>query len=264
MAVWYPTFTASGFDSATTWGHTLLQRLHPGWLLGSALGGLHGGVEPALTAILIAWLGLGWWQSRESGEPGRRVDRDLALAGLLFLAAAFALPSVHQHTIFFASRWVPIAAVLLVLACPPPRLRPFLELGFPLLLVAGLSAATTATWIAFEDEELDGFPEALARLPAEPRVLGLDFVRTSERIRDFPYYHLYAYAQVLRGGELNRPFANEASSLVVYRDLPRGPTASTGGLRRSAGPTSSTSTTSSSTAGRSTRRCSSPTSGCGR
>jgi len=225
VAVWYPVFTAAGFDSETTWGPTFLQRFHPGWWINSAFGGLRGNVETMLLCVLIAWLVLG---ALPLGRRRRRpypslahIDRWLAIAGGLFLAAAFILPSVQQHTIFFASRWVPIAAVLLTLALPPPRLRPALQLGFPLLLVASLTAATTATWLAFEDEELDGFHQALARLPQGGRLLGLDFVHDGGKIQGFPYYHLYAYGQALRGVELNRTFANQASSLVVYEDIPR-------------------------------------------
>lgn len=40
IAVWYPTFTAGGFDSPTTWGHSFFERLHPGWILNSVFGGL--------------------------------------------------------------------------------------------------------------------------------------------------------------------------------------------------------------------------------
>lgn len=229
VAVWYPTFTAGGFDSETTWGRSPLGRLHPGWLLNSAFGGLHGGAETAVAVAVLLWLALGAWPRRRGyesegdadGEPERRVDGGLLAAGLFFLLLALVLPGVHQHTIFFASRWLPVAAALLVLAVPAPPLRPALRLAFPLLLVAALSAATTAAWIGFERAELAGLHRALDRLTAEGRLLGLDFVRTSERIRGYPYYHLYAYGQVLRGVDLARTFADEASSLVVHRDLPR-------------------------------------------
>ena len=225
VALWYPTFTASGFDSVTTWG-SLTERLHPLWWTNSVLGGLRGPVESALLAALLSWSVLGLWQSRVPGQsqnkmPGDCPDAWLATAGAGFLAAAWTLPSVQQHTIFFASRWFPVAVVLLVLACPSPRLRPALRFAFPWLLVASLSFATTATWIAFESEELDGLVESLAHLPPGQRLLGLDFQRASERIQGFPFYHLYAYGQALRGGQLATPFANQASSLVVYEDIPR-------------------------------------------
>ncbi len=89
------------------------------------------------------------------------------------------------------------------------------------LLLITLTTATAAAWRAFERQELAGLEASLAAIEGPAKVLGLDFVRTSPRIDGFPYYHLFAYAQVLGGGTLNRSFADDASSLVVFRDLPR-------------------------------------------
>ena len=194
------------------------MRLHPGWLVGSAFGGLQGYVESLLALAVVGWLLLGLWQNRS--RLAQASDRRLLLAGVGFALAALLLPEVHRHTIFFASRWTAPAAVFAVLALPPPRLRPLAEGAVAWLLFAALIAATANRWIGFEREELAGLEQCLAELPPGQRVLGLDLVRTSPRIRGFPYYHLYAWAQVLHGGELNRSFADEGSSLVVFRDLP--------------------------------------------
>ncbi len=188
-------------------------------MLSAAFGGLQGRLEPIVALAVVGWLTAGLWQHRAALAAAG--DRRLALAGVLFLLAALALPGVHRHTILFASRWIPPAAVFLVLACPPPRLNAGLRHAVPWLLVVTLAGATSAAWMGFEQEELDGLEECLAALPPEQRILGLALIRTSPRIRGFPYYHLFAYAQVLRGGELNRSFADEASSLVVFRDLPK-------------------------------------------
>ena len=214
--VWYPQLERSGFVSDTVWGRSPLGRLHPEWHLNSALGGLEGNVEPVLAAVVAGWLLFGLIQSH-----GRGVHRSLLLAGAMFVAAALCLPAVIQSTIFFASRWLPMGVVLLVLACPQPRLRPVLRTAVPYVVLASLSAAAASTWIEFEDRELDGLHESLAAVTPGERVLGLDFVRTSQRIKGYPFYHLYAYAQVLYGNELARPFTNLGSSLVVFRDLPR-------------------------------------------
>ncbi len=213
---WYPHLGRSGFVSDTFWGRSPLGRLHPQWHLNSAFGGLEGGAEPALALAVLGWLVLGLIQAR-----GRGIHRGLLAAGAMFTAAALCLPGVIQNTIFFASRWLPIGAVLIVLACPQPRLRPALKMAVPYVVLACLAAATTAAWIGFDRQELDGLHESLAAVPPGERLLGLDFVRTSERIKGFPYYHLYAYAQVMHGGELAHSFANLGSSLVVFRDLPR-------------------------------------------
>lgn len=219
VAFWYPRFAASGFDSATVYGHPPWQRLHPDWLVGTALGGLRGPVPGLVLLAVAGWLALALWQGRE--RLASTIERPLLAAGLGFLLAALLLPGVRQHTIFFASRWLPVAAVFLVLALPAPRLRPVLRRTLPLLVLGALSLATANAWRDFERDELAGFHRALEALPAAPRLLGLDFVRQSPRIRDYPYYHLYAYGQVLRGGTLNRSFADQASSLVVFRQLPK-------------------------------------------
>ncbi len=216
---WYPHLGRSGFVSDTFWGRSPLGRLHPEWHLNSTFGGLEGSAEPILALAILCWLVLGLIQTR-----GRGVHRGLLAAGAMFVVAALCLPGVIQNTIFFASRWLPMGAVMIALACPQPQIRgvrPALRAVVPYVVLACLTAATAAAWIGFEVEELDGLHEALAVVPPGERLLGLDFERTSERIKGFPYYHLYAWAQVMHGGELAHSFANLGSSLVVFRDLPR-------------------------------------------
>lgn len=224
-ALWYPRLASRGFDSQTFWAFD--QRWHAGWWVNSAFGGLQGPTESWLAAGVGIWLCLGLlalWRRRRQGiapEPGDSLDRRLlAIAGGGFLAAML-LPAVHQNTVFFASRWLPMAVVFLVLAVPPPPLQPWLRRALPVFLFATLSVATTDAWLTFDRQELDGLHDALSLIEAPATVLGLDFVRTSESIQGFPYYHLYAWSQALHGGEVARSFANEASSLVVYTDLPR-------------------------------------------
>jgi catechol 2,3-dioxygenase-like lactoylglutathione lyase family enzyme len=218
-AVWYFDFTASGMDERTFWGRPPWVRLSPAWMLPAVLGGLKGGTEAAVVLAVLGWCLLGLVQHRR--ELAKAGEIRLALVGVAFFVAALALPEVHRHTIFFAARWVPAAAVFLVLACPSPKLRPAFANGVAALVLVTFVTATAAAWMGFEQEELEGLPESLEALPAEPTVLGLDLVRTSPRIHSFPTYHLFAYAQALRGGELNRSFADDASSLVVFPELPR-------------------------------------------
>ncbi len=234
--IWYPHLRRSGFVSDTVWGRSPWGRLHPEWFLNSALGGLEGRIEPIVLLAVLAWLLLGLsplltprilklvgrQTATSSLDPsGDRGHRGLALAGLFFVALSLCLPGVIQSTIFFASRWFPVGIVLLVLACPKPRLGPWLGRVVPYVLLASLTVTTASVWIDFEDRELDGLHQSLAAIPPGQRVLGLDFVRTSERIKGYPYYHLYAYSQVIHGSELARSFANFGSSLVVFSDMPR-------------------------------------------
>ena len=78
-------------------------------------------------------------------------------------------------------------------------------------------ATTALTWVAFERRELTGLAAALERLPAQQRVLGLDYEQRSPLVRGRPFLQTYAWAQVLRGGTLNFSFASFPTSLVVFR-----------------------------------------------
>ena len=223
VAWWYPRFNASGFVSEIAWGRSPLGRLHPHWWLNSMFGGLQGTAEGWTALALLLWvvLGLLTWRRESERLDWTRVHGGLLATGGAFVLAALVLPGVFQHTIFFASRWLPVGGVFLLLAVPPPRLRPVLRWAFAGWLWAGLISAMAAAWIEFDRQELEGLHEALAEIEPGSRLLGLDFVRTSDVIQGFPFYHLYSWGQALHGGELARSFANEASSLVVFEDMPR-------------------------------------------
>jgi hypothetical protein len=171
----------------------------------------------ALGLCLCAVLGL--VQHRKERHLG--VEPALLWPAILFLSAALFLPAVFQNTILFASRWLPAAAVFLLLALPAPRIGKLPAAALPLLFWAGMSAMTTAAWLGFERDELRGLPVALESVEPGGRILGLDFVRTSQYLHGYPFYHLYVWAQPLADCPPARSFANEGSSLVVYDDLPR-------------------------------------------
>ena len=59
--------------------------------------------------------------------------------------------------------------------------------------------------------------------PPAPRVIGLSYIRDSAIVRGRPFIQVFAYSQVLRGGELNFSFADFGPSLVVYRQRRRIP-----------------------------------------
>ena len=127
------------------------------------------------------------------------------------------LPDKYMHTIQFAQRWMPFAAMLLLLAMPTPRLQPAL-LRTAVVGIAGVFVATTAIkWIAFERDELTGLTAVLERLPPSSRVLGLNYQPNSAFVRDRPFLQTYAWAQVLKGGTLAFSFASFSTSLVVFR-----------------------------------------------
>ena len=213
--IWYPHLSAAGFSSPTRWFVTPTGRLSFSWIVETTLGGLRGPVEYVLVAALAVWVGLGLYQNRE--RLGARLDRDLCLVAALFLALALILPNLHQNTIAFASRWQPVAAIALVLGVPPPAWDRAARNVAALAVVSVFVVATTLAWVRFERSEFAGLPESLAALPANQRVIGLDYVKTSPTIKGRPFLQGFAYAQVVRGGTLNFSFADFAPMVVVHR-----------------------------------------------
>ena len=212
-ALWYRQL--SGFSSPTWWIVTPSARLSFSWIVDSTLGGLYGPLEAAMIVVVGVWIGLAIYQHRE-GLRGR-LDRDLCIAAGLFLVLALVLPEKHQNTIAFASRWQPMAAIALLLGVPAPAWdRRFLNVSA--FAVVGLFILVTSlAWVRFEREEWAGLPEGLAALPANPRVIGLDYVKASPIVRGRPFLQGFAYAQVVRGGQLNFSFAEFAPMGVVYK-----------------------------------------------
>ncbi len=224
-SVWFIGFRATGVDDRLFWGRLPWQRLHPDWLTESLFGHLQGATEPLLVSMMVAWLFIGWWQRR--GNFRVSLDSQLLAAGLLLVAAALVLPAVYHHTILFAARWLAPGLVLVLISWPAPRLLRGTATAWALGLCVLWSGAISSAWWAYNNHELRGFeaalnaiPSAASRLENPPRIIGLDFVRTSSRVDGFPFHHLVAYAQLRHGGELNRTFADDPSSLVVFRQLP--------------------------------------------
>ncbi len=207
--------SAGGFEVGARWSTLPWQRVLPDAWVSSALGGLQGPLESVVVGLATLYVIAGAIATRDSE---RKLDRGLAaLAGLL-LATALLAPNKYLNTLGFASRWLGPAYVLAILAVPPPpRIRPALMLLLSFATLTLFVTATTASWMAFENEELLGLETALAQVPDGSRVVGLDFVRKSDIIAGDPFLQLFAYAQALHGGTLNFSFAEHGSSLVRYR-----------------------------------------------
>jgi hypothetical protein len=211
--IWYRQL--SGFSSPTRWIVTPSARLSFSWIVDSTFGSLHGPLESAMVVVLALWVALGLYQHRD--RLAARLDRDLCLAAGLFFALALVLPQLHQNTIAFASRWQPLAAVALLLGVPAPTWDRRLLNASALAMVAVFILVTSLAWLRFEREDWAGLPESLAALPANQKVIGLDYVKTSLIVRGRPFLQGFAYAQVVRGGQLNFSFAEFAPMGVVYK-----------------------------------------------
>ncbi len=207
--------TAGGFDVAAHWYVMPWLRLAPSYFVRTSLGGLRGPLETGVLALVAMYFVAAIHTAVRRGGS----DRALLAASAMFGAVALVAPDMYLGTLAFASRWLPFALVSLALALPQPAWRPNvlrrLALGTAMVFVA----VTTAAWAAFE-QELTGLDRALAVLPANARIVGLDFVRYSDVIEAEPFFQMFAYAQALHGGELNFSFAEHGSSLVHYR-VPR-------------------------------------------
>jgi len=212
---WYPTLAARGFRSETIWATGPFERLLPGWLVDASFGGLRGSVEYAFFGLLIAWI---LWAWVSNGREFRlHMDKEMLLLGGLFLLLALLLPDEQTNTIRFSQRWLPPALAFLLLGQPEIRVRRRVLNAAAFSALAAFFALTALNWAAFEKDELSGLRQSLAALPANPRLIGLSYVKESAFVRGRPFIQVFSYAQVYRGGELNFSFADFAPSLVVYR-----------------------------------------------
>jgi len=233
---WFRALSSSSFATPPLWVPQPWRRLLPGSWVEAAFGGLAGLLEPLTFAALAAWLvaalvvHLVRSTDREKGAGDRAPEGEatgwdyrLLSLGLLLLAGALLLPDKYTNTIEFNDRWFPPALALLLLAAPRLPLRPTLTRAAAVTLLGAFVMTTAVTWQRAEAEELAGLAPALASLPDEPRLLGLEFPRRSRYLDRQPYLQIFAWGQVLRGGELNFSFADFPPSPVVYRPPRRPP-----------------------------------------
>jgi len=216
---WFVSISESSFSTPAFWFPIWLRLLPPFWVE-SVFGGLRSPIEGVTLALILLWLVGGLWAYRRGS--GESLPSRLAWCGAMFLLLFALLPDHYTNTMRLNDRWLPYAMICFVLAVPVPARRP-VTTALAVLLLVGFTGLTTSYWIAFERDEMSGLSAALERLPEEPRVMGLDFRRTSRWVDGMPFLQCHAYAQVLRGGELNFSFADFAPSLVVYREPRSGP-----------------------------------------
>lgn len=214
IAAWYPTLVearrSAGFSLATHYLIPVLARFRGEWLVETLFGGVRGWLEPAFTLLLFAYVATVLVRARGHGW-----DRALlALASALVLFVLLA-PDQHLNTIFLNRRFLPLAVSLLLLALPDPDQR-WLRVASSAATVAFV-LFTTFAWSLFDQLDLAGLRESLARVPPGASVLGLDYRALSPFIRARPFLQLAGYAQAEHGGELGFSFAEHASSAVSYR-----------------------------------------------
>src|SRR5262249_48589871 len=149
--LWYPAFArtrGSGFDLAAHWVHGPLARFAPGVLVDGLFGGLRGPLEPILAIGVGAWLAASLATKRLGLR--RVVDRPFLASAALLLTVFALAPDEYFNTLFFARRWLPAAAILVILALPRPRLPGWVTATVPLAMLAALSIRTADAWVHWE------------------------------------------------------------------------------------------------------------------
>lgn len=212
---WYPSLAAYGFKSQTIWATTPFERLLLPWLVDASFGGVRGSMEYIFFALLVGWIFLACLRNRKALLS--KIDKELLLLSALLFLLALVLPDKQTNTIRFCQRWVPPAFAFLLLSLPELRIQKRLLTAVVIAMVTVFFALTSLNWIAFESSEMSGLKESLAALPEASRVLGISYIKESAIVKGRPFIQVFAYSQVLRGGELNFSFADFGPSLVVYR-----------------------------------------------
>ena len=214
---WYLHFSSMRsslqFDIAPHWFTIPSDRLNPKWLINSILGGLHGPVEIIVLLCVTISCVLSIYTNRNNLR--KTVHFDLLWASVFFAVIAFFAPDKYMNTIFFASRWLPIAVTFFVLALPDPKIPPMYKLALPLLVTIIFYFTTAALWYEFEHYENTGLADALNAIPDHSSVLGLDYVKGSMIVCGRPYLQTFSYAQVLHGSILNFSFAEHQNGIIA-------------------------------------------------
>ncbi len=214
------TLAAGDFVSRIRWGEPpVVKLLSLDWWRVGALGGLRGPTDTTFLALLLLLAVLSLVRNRHHLRS--RIDRTLLALGAVLVLGAVLLPEMVGRTTHFGSRWVAPGFALILLGLPPIGYRKWLIRSLVIAVMWTYCGTTAITWYRAERLELAGFEGVLEEIPRGTRLMGLIRREQSDYIAGFPYYHLYAWAQVYRGARLHFSFADHPTSPVVFRDLPR-------------------------------------------
>jgi hypothetical protein len=217
-SIWYPKLSSIRvlrFDVAAYWITSPLQRLHPSYIVDSMFGGVKGYLEPFFALAILVWIILSLYSNRHHLKE--KTNSNLLLCAAIFIAIMLFAPEKYLNTIYFSQRWFPCGVVLLLLALPHPKFKKKIVLIVSVVLLAIFSIRTTQLWYWFEQKELSGLESSLQEIPENQQILGLDYVKTSSFIKWRPFMQIYAYAQALKGADLNFSFAEHSAGIVAYK-----------------------------------------------
>jgi hypothetical protein len=216
--VWYVGFSRTWYATpgATIEKGSLDTKLNWNWWVETALGGVSSDAEIVVVLLAVAWVAGAMWRYRKN--LAEAIDVPVAMCAAMFAAVTIVAPYNFQNTIFFGERWLPIAFILAILAVPVPVTlsRPGTLQAAALGVLLTFSLSTSLLWTRFESIENTGLTTALEALPPKKRVLGLDYIKLSTCVRNYPFMQMPAYAQAVKGAELSSSFAALPHSLVTY------------------------------------------------
>lgn len=219
--IWFPQLekirTTIGFDTKAHWVYSPIERLNPKWIIDGILGGLKGPIEAIVLLIILIWIFLSIKTNLK--DIRRQINKDFIWICIVLAFIVFFAPDKYVNTIYFASRWAPIAMIFLLLSLPIPRFSKIHLTTYALLPLVIISFATSYIWYKFDLEENSGLRESLNRITKKAGVIGLDFVQESKFICGRPFLQTFAYSQVLHGGNLNFSFAEHHSGIVSYKEI---------------------------------------------
>ncbi|MBS2031942.1 MAG: hypothetical protein JST54_28855 [Deltaproteobacteria bacterium] len=211
---WYPSYArraAREFDVSIGW-IDWTDRLGPAWWIDALLGGVRGLLEP-VTLLVLAVVALVVWRLRRGPA-----DRELLTVAAVFIVSGLLLPDHYMNTVRFAQRYVPAGATLLALGLPAASRPTRASVAAALTALLLFCGVTRARWVRWSETELDGLSGALASLPHNARVLGLNELPQSQVLRGKPFLQMTSYAQVFNGGTTNASFCDYPHFPVVCRD----------------------------------------------
>ncbi len=208
------------FTSRLKWGGSPLAKISSlEWWRSSTLGGLAGHSDTLLLLLLTLVAVLALVRAREDLRAKLDVTL-LALGGLLVIASIF-LPAIVGKTMHFGSRWLAPAIALVLLGLPDLGIRKSVARALVLVVVWSYGSATALAWWRADRREIAGLEEVLEKIPPRTRLMGLMRREHSDYVNGYPYFHLYAWAEVRRGARTHFSFADHPTSPVVFRQLPR-------------------------------------------
>ncbi|MCX7984879.1 MAG: hypothetical protein N3A63_08260 [Bacteroidetes bacterium] len=218
--IWFPslaeTRSSLKFDTSAHWIFSPIERLHPLWIINSIYGGLKNPVEWIVVLIVCGWIVLSLLTNRK--DLRTLINWDMFRIASFLLTIVYLAPEKYVNTIYFASRWYPMAVLFFIIALPTPKINTLVQLGTVVGAFIVLTVVTTISWRMFERYENTGLKESLATIPWKARILGLDFVKESQILCGRPFLQTFAYAQVFRNAELNFSFALHQSGIVRLTD----------------------------------------------